>query len=380
MKVLYLTNDYTDEIGGISQHVDNLTARVAQEADVAIVYLNVAGRRDDYVDEAGRRVFVVPHAGTAARRMVEFPHRAISVAIAEFEPDLVHVHTPLEAMAFNVPLEIPAIYTNHSSVLFHWGRHTLIRRHMLPRVLRKFTAVICPSQASADRTPHQHVRVIPNGVDVARFGLEHREAFDRPRFFRERLGIQDTGQVVLLTTRRLVKDKRVFELIESNSKFLQENRDDLLLLVSGDGEEFSRIQTYCDEHELTNVRLMGSVEHAEIDQFYYAADFCVIPSQYEVFGISAIEAMACGAVCLVTEVGGLAEIVEHQRSGFYLDATLSLPNTVDVLDSCQLDGVRQAAYDRACSVYSWQSVTQQTIRCYEEAVERVAQKELARSR
>lgn len=68
-----------------------------------------------------------------------------------------------------------------------------------------------------------------------------------------------------------------------------------------------------------HVRFGGIVDRARLDDMYSIADIVVMPSRYESFGLVAIEAMAAGAPVVALKVGGLAEVIEHGKSGYLID-------------------------------------------------------------
>ncbi len=63
------------------------------------------------------------------------------------------------------------------------------------------------------------------------------------------------------------------------------------------------------------VSFEGAVAREELPAVYASAAVCVVPSRFEAFGYTCVEAMACGRPVVASRVGGLAEIVEHEREG-----------------------------------------------------------------
>jgi len=59
----------------------------------------------------------------------------------------------------------------------------------------------------------------------------------------------------------------------------------------------------------------GALAREELPAVYASAAVCVVPSRFEAFGYTCVEAMACGRPVVASRVGGLAEIVEHEREG-----------------------------------------------------------------
>jgi glycosyltransferase involved in cell wall biosynthesis len=363
MKVLHLTNDFLDEIGGVSQHVTNLTKHLVKHAEVVIAYLSLAGRSDTYLDEHGRTIYCLPHQGNAARRYVQFPMQGIRRIVGIERPDIVHVHSPLEAARIGHTNTI-RIYTTHWSQLFNLCGNPIFRNFISPWFFKKFEAVICPSHASFQRTAHPHKVVIPNGVDIERFQLRRNTNDERANFLQRSYGITYSHQVIILTTRRLVPDKQILGFVAANADFFMRNAHKVMLLIAGDGPEFLPITQLVKKRKLHNIHLLGAIPHTEIDGLYYASDYCVIPSKYEVFGISALEAMATGSVVIASPSGGLAEIFTPGVTGLSLMKNLRLDESVDIFDAAEAERVRAQAHARVVEQYSWNAISEKTYAMY----------------
>jgi D-inositol-3-phosphate glycosyltransferase len=62
--------------------------------------------------------------------------------------------------------------------------------------------------------------------------------------------------------------------------------------------------------------------HELLSTYYRAADVCLVPSRSESFGLVALEAAACGAPVVASDVGGLRSLIDHGRTGYLVeDAT-----------------------------------------------------------
>lgn len=89
---------------------------------------------------------------------------------------------------------------------------------------------------------------------------------------------------------------------------------DARLLLVGDGPDRARVQELATQLGLSEqVTFLG--EQTDIAGILADADIFVLPSETESFGLSALEAMACGLPVVATNVGGIPEIVEHGKSG-----------------------------------------------------------------
>jgi glycosyltransferase involved in cell wall biosynthesis len=161
------------------------------------------------------------------------------------------------------------------------------------------------------------VRTIPNAVNLDRF---HRVDAKRKQASRRQLGLSDDALVVVYTG-RLVSYKGLPLLLEV-WEALHRRYDGAKLLLVGPGsldiqncedelKEFVRAKslTHC-------VEFTGSV--ADVPTYLQASDIFVFPTENEAFGLSLIEAMACGVAPISTPVGGIKDIIQDGKNGLFV--------------------------------------------------------------
>ena len=102
-----------------------------------------------------------------------------------------------------------------------------------------------------------------------------------------------------------------------------------------------------------------------------AADVLVVPSVYEPFGIVALEGMAAGTPVVATNIGGLSEIIEHDRTG-----VLVYPRNPESIawgvnrvlsDHKYADWLVRNARRKVLEAYSWEEIAKRTVEVYESA-------------
>jgi D-inositol-3-phosphate glycosyltransferase len=87
------------------------------------------------------------------------------------------------------------------------------------------------------------------------------------------------------------------------------------------GDEAAELRRLADDLGISDhVQFTGPHPHDRTPLFYRAADVCVVTSFSESFGLSALEAQACGTPVVGTDVGGLRHIVRDGKSGFLLES------------------------------------------------------------
>jgi N-acetyl-alpha-D-glucosaminyl L-malate synthase BshA len=147
--------------------------------------------------------------------------------------------------------------------------------------------------------------VIHNFVDVKRFNRKPIDAFKKV--------IAPNGEKILLHASNFRTIKRVQDVVKIFYKVTQEIPSKLLFV--GDGperstaEELSRELGICDD-----IRFVGKQE--QMEDILAIADLFLLTSEYESFGLVALEAMAAGVPVISTNAGGLGEINVHGKTGY----------------------------------------------------------------
>ncbi len=136
---------------------------------------------------------------------------------------------------------------------------------------------------------------------------------------------RDDGRKIVTFAGRLVPQKGLRYLLRA-FQGIGVARDDIVLIVAGDGSEFhTHALRYFAEHDpvlAESVRFVGKLNRQQLRALYARSAVAVVPSLYEPFGYAAIEAMAAGVPVVSTRMGGLAEIIEHDRSGVLVDVSI----------------------------------------------------------
>jgi glycosyltransferase involved in cell wall biosynthesis len=149
------------------------------------------------------------------------------------------------------------------------------------------------------------IAVINNGIELDKMRLPKKEEM------RNKLNLKK-GQI-LLTIGRLIRLKRIDEIIQSFSEI---KNDDSLLLIIGEGPQKEELIGLCYRLQLTErVKFLGTQSHSEVLQYLRASDLFVLNSMNEVMPNVVLESLAVGTPVIAPKVGGIPEIIEDGLDG-----------------------------------------------------------------
>ncbi len=154
----------------------------------------------------------------------------------------------------------------------------------------------------------KEITVIHNFVDIKRFTKRPIDAFKKV--------IAPNSEKIILHASNFRKVKRIADVIYTFNKIKKALPAKLLLV--GDGPERPMAEELCRELGIgEDARFVGKQQ--DMEEIYAIADLFLLPSEYESFGLSALEAMAAGAPVVASHAGGIPEVITHGVNGFMSD-------------------------------------------------------------
>jgi glycogen(starch) synthase len=236
--------------------------------------------------------------------------------------DIVHSHDWLVADAAERIARhqsLPWLVTVHAT---EYGRHQgWVQKHPQAdihaaerRMVHAADALITCSQymrghvAQVFRVRRSKITVIPNGVDPAELEPTGPRSGDTATAdLRRRFAADD--ELLVLLVGRLVYEKGFHLALDALAPIVKRDRK-LRFVVAGTGTAEQELKRQAKRLGLSgHGTFLGWVGDDMLHDLYRAADLCIVPSIYEPFGIVALEAMACGCLCIVANTGGLREVV-----------------------------------------------------------------------
>jgi glycosyltransferase involved in cell wall biosynthesis len=208
--------------------------------------------------------------------------------------------------------------------------------------------------------PYDKLDVIPNGVDASKF----RKDFDKAEF---RQWFAKPNEKLIFFVGRMVPEKGVQVLIQAMPEILEAYGDAKLIVVGGGNK--NHLIELAERLQLGNkIFFTGYIDDDTLLKLYNVIDVAVFPSLYEPFGIVALEAMGAGVPVVVSDVGGLREVVDHGVNG--LTAFADNPDALAwailrlLKNPYSARQMAENAYRKVVDQFNWDLIARQTLDVY----------------
>ena len=256
--------------------------------------------------------------------LFDFPPYELALAstmvdvILNHDLDLLHVHYAIPHasaayMAKQILLKkgrtIPVITTLHGTDITLVGRDKTYEP-VVTFSINESDAITAVSQNLKDETYRsfditKDIQVIENFVDNSRYNKKPIDAFKKV--------IAPNGEKILIHASNFRKVKRVDDVIHVFANVHKQLPSKLLLV--GDGPERRTMEDLVRKlHVQDDVRFLGKQE--QIEEILLVSDLFILPSEYESFGLAAMEAMAANVPVISSDAGGLPEININGKTGY----------------------------------------------------------------
>lgn len=395
MRVLMFSWEYPPHVaGGLGEHVANLVPALGRQGvEVHLITPRWAGGPSEeqgpnyHVHRIDPPTFEAPdiHSSAWQTNLVLEKH-AENLWRSTGPFDLLHAHDWLVAFApvalkrgFKTPLVATIHATERGRGRGHLGSEISYAINNVEWWLTyEAWRVICASQYMAGevtgyfRAPANKIDVIPNGVSVE--GFQRWQGEDLSAF---RAMYAMPEEDIVFNVGRVVYEKGVGVLVEAVPHVLRE-QPQAKFVIAGSGSYVHELRHRAWELGVADkVLFTGFIPDEDRDRLYLVASCAVFPSLYEPFGIVALQAMAARTPVVVSEVGGLAEVVRHAETGItvYPDNPESLAWGI-VHTLSRPDWARQRAenaYRTVLEQYNWDAIARQTADLYRRVVDERAQ-------
>ena len=395
MKILMLTWEYPPRIvGGIARVVHDLSHRLIKDGHEVTVVTYKEGNVPDFEDDKGVKVYRIGNYMINPNNFIDWimqmnfnlVAKANEIIAKEGNFDVIHAHDWLVAYAAKTlknSYGTPIVATIHATEAGrNSGIHDETQRYINDTewmLTYEASEVIVNSNYMKSELqrlfglPFEKINVVPNGVNLNLYSGVERDYEFRRQYAAD-------NEKIILFVGRLVYEKGIQHLIAAMPKVLEKYHDSKLV-IAGKGGMIDELKAQVNAMGISNkVYFTGYLNSKQVVKMYKCADVAVFPSTYEPFGIVALEGMLSGTPVVVSDVGGLNEIVQHGENGMksYAGNPNSLADSIVSLlyDPALCMKVAKNAKAKVRAEYNWQKIAQDTHFAYQKAIcETVAEKQ-----
>jgi glycosyltransferase involved in cell wall biosynthesis len=276
--------------------------------------------------------------------------------LRKFKPDLLHAHY---ASGYGTLGRLSGF---HPYTLSVWGSDVYdfpyqspLKRRLLQKNLEAADLIASTSDVMAKQIHKickgSRTHVTPFGVDT--------------ELFKPSASPKNKDTVTIGTVKKLAFKYGIDTLIKGFAEarnFLAKNgkhtASKLRLLIVGGGEDRKPLERLVDSLNIVDVtEFTGAVPHALVPEYLNKLDIYIAASRSESFGVAILEASACALPVIVTDVGGLPEVVEAEVTGKIVerDDYIALAKAIEqlVIDKSLRKSMGQAGLQRVMTHYTW---------------------------
>lgn len=392
LRILMLAWEYPPRvIGGLARAVCDLSKHLAAFGHEVHVITCLAPDCHPYERSDGvhiHRVEVLQSTGAihfldwVFQMNMAFTDAIYRLTLQGMHFDLIHAHDWLvfyAAKESKKALHIPLLATIHAT---EYGRNqgkldTSVQQriHALENKLADEAdlLVVCSLYMQQEVIRLFHVPIhktthIPNGVIPFRAAAVSLETVSP--LLSNALSSGDEQNRIIAFLGRLVYEKGAHILIAA-MRLVLKRYPEAKLIIAGTGPELEALERLAAPLS-DRVSFTGFLDETDKSQLLLSAELCVIPSLYEPFGLVALEAMASGTPLIVSDTGGLAEIVDHGINGCKVppgDANVLAFQIAQLLEKPDdATELAAAALSKVSETFHWDQISTLTTETYEKLI------------
>jgi glycosyltransferase involved in cell wall biosynthesis len=320
MKILQVSNMLSATYGGSAEVPYQLSRELAARGHQVTIYTSTLGLNEERLASLPGVTVRAFRTGPALAGFCVTPGMAAEVKREVRDFDIIHLHNyrtfpNLVVSHYAKEYGVPYVLAAHGSLTTFFqkgGIKKALDAVWGLKMLRQAARVIAVTGMEAEQyrslgVSRDRVEIIPHGINAAEFS--HLPARGE---FRKKAGLADDDRVILYLGR--INRIKGLHLLSGAFADLATSMDRVRLVMAGPDDGYQRALRKVI-HGLgiaPKVIFTGPLFGREKLEAYVAADVYVLPSSYEIFGITVLEALACGTPVIATDRCGLAPVVDGQ--------------------------------------------------------------------
>lgn len=309
MRIMHIIS--SPSAGGAEVYVKDLVIELKKSGHfIIVVFLNHSddiGRSNEYekIFLSELSDFDIPYyfLGFEVRKKPWLGFLRLRRLARQSDIQICHSHLAF-GILFSAILNIPVVYTHHS-IRQRWNKLTYT---VFNKIVDEYVGISKICADALEVYTGRNVVIINNAVSPKKF-----EGYTRQRKLEDTVRIAMVGRIAL--------EKDYMNALRAINNLDYKLLSKIKLYIAG--EEYDEIKktlnNFVDLHNLNNVvTFVGNINN--IPKFLYEADVFMMSSSTEGLPIALTEAIVSGLPCIVTDVGGCAEVIANSQNGFVVPA------------------------------------------------------------
>jgi len=282
--------------------------------------------------------------------------------VNKIKPDILHSHW---ATSYGI---VGSFINYHPFIVSVWGSDiyefpckSFIHKWLIKRVLESADRICSTSIVMSKeiaRFTNKKIFITPFGVDVEKFKPTKQDS--NKKYF-------------TIGTIKSLEEKYGLEYLIRAFAILKKQLNDkkIKFEIYGDGSQKEYLKKLSKDFGLSSdIRFFGHIPHNFVPEKFQRFDIAVFPSLSESFGVAAIEAQACGVPVVVSNVGGLPEVIKDGKTGIIIPAkdAKALANALFILIEDEQKRIKygKQARKHILKNYYWRSNANIMLNIYKE--------------
>ncbi|BAF71060.1 glycosyltransferase [Sulfurovum sp. NBC37-1] len=290
----------------------------------------------------------------------------IKKIIREFKPDIIHAHYATSYGLLGALSSFsPFVLSVWGSDVFDFPHKSFLHKSILKFNLKKADKILSTSHVMKEETnlyTKKEIEVTPFGIDIEQFKPMKAESLF-------------TQHDIVIGTVKTLQEKYGIEYLIKAFKILSDKYTGLplKLLIVGSGKLEKNLKKLTEKLDIQHKTIFtGKVPFSDVPKYHNMLSVSVSVSNSESFGVAVIEASACAKPVIVSNVGGLPEVIEDGVTGIIVPPR-NPEMTAKAIEKLILDPsfrtqMGDAGRTRVCKLYNWKDNVKQMIKVYNEVL------------
>lgn len=296
--------------------------------------------------------------------------------ISAFAPDIIHSHFASSYGLLGARSGFhPLIISVWGYDVFHFPNRSFIHKRMIRSNLSQADKILSTSHVMAKQTnkfTRKHIEVTPFGIDT--------EIFKADKTILKKSVFPFNNEDIIIGTAKPLEDKYAIDhLIQAFAMLTKKHPElPLKLSIAGKGSAKNKLIGLTQKLGVEkDVYFAGQLKHDKVPEFLNALDIFSALSLEESFGVAVIEAGACEKPVVVSDEGGLPEVVENNKTGFIVPKG-DIGSAADALEKLIMDRALREQFGktgraRVKKMYDWTVCVEQMQKIYREVINKSQQ-------